>query len=67
MIGAPIIAVLMYAQSGPLDFTVLGQKVGHASKEIGVVIAVLVFALSVWQYQILVRPDVRSLFGLEAG
>jgi hypothetical protein len=67
MIGVPIVGVLMFAQSGPLDFTVFGQKVGHASKEIGVGIAVFVFALSVWQYRILVRSDVRKLFGLEAG
>jgi len=67
MIGVPIIAVLMLAHSGPLDFKVFGQKVGYASKEIGLLLAVIVFVLAVWQYRILVRDDVRRLFGLVAG
>ena len=64
MIGIPIIAVLMLGHSGPLDFKVFGEKVGHASKEFGLAVAVILFLLSVWQYRVLTRPDVRRLFRL---
>jgi hypothetical protein len=65
MIGVPIIAVLMLGVSRPLDFSVFGQKVGEVSKEIGLAVAVVVFVLSVWQYRVLTRSDVRALFGVE--
>jgi hypothetical protein len=64
MIGIPIVAILFMAAAESLDFTLFGQKVGHASKELGIVLAALVFALAVWQYRVLTRPDVRRLFGV---
>ena len=67
MIGIPIIAIVMLGHSGPLDFKVLGQNVGHASKELGLAIAVILFLLALWQYRVLTRPDVRRLFGVETG
>ena len=45
MIGVPIATLLMLTRSGPLDFKLFGQKVGHASKELGVAVAVIVFFL----------------------
>jgi hypothetical protein len=64
MIGVPIIAVLFLTSSGPVDFVLFGQKVGHASKEFCIAIVAVVFALAVWQYRVLTRPDVRRLFGV---
>jgi hypothetical protein len=64
MIGIAIVAVLFMTISGPLDFKLFGQKVGHASKELGLVLAAVVFALALWQYRVLTRSDVRRLFGL---
>jgi len=64
MIGIPIVAILMLGHPGPLDFNVFGQKVGHAAKELGLVIAVMLFLLSFWQYRVLTRRDVRLLFGV---
>ncbi len=64
MIGIPIVAILMLGHSGPLDFNVFGQKVGHAPKELGLAIAVIVFLLCFWQYRVLTRRDVRRLFGV---
>ena len=64
MIGIPIIAILMVGHSGPLDVKVFGQKVGYASKEFGLVIAGMLFLLSLWQYRVLTRADVRVLFGV---
>jgi len=62
LIFLPIFTVFMFLHSGPLDFNVFGQKVGHASKEFGLVMAVIMFLLSLWQYKVLNRSDVRSLF-----
>ncbi len=45
MIGIPTFAMLMLGHSGPLDFNLFGQKVGYASKELGLVIAVILFLL----------------------
>jgi hypothetical protein len=65
MIGLPIfIAVIFVLAGGPLDFKLFGQQVGHASPEFAIVLAALLFALAVWQYRILTRPDVRRLFGV---
>ena len=67
MIGIPIIAVLMLGHSGPLDFKIFGEEVGHASKEFSLAVAVILFLLSFWQYRVLTRPDVRRLFGVMTG
>ena len=67
MIGVPLFTVLMLGHSGPLDFKVFGQKVGHASKELGLIFAIIMWALAVWQYRVLTRLDVRRLFGVGTG
>jgi len=67
MIGLPLVTVLMLGLSGPLDFKVFGQKIGHASKEFGLILAIVMWALAVWQYRVLTRPDVRRLFGVGTG
>jgi hypothetical protein len=67
MIALPIVAALMLMHSGPLDFNVFGQKVGHAPKGFGLAVAFIVFFLAFWQYRVLIRPDIRKLFGIETG
>ncbi|MHC4214426.1 MAG: hypothetical protein ACYSWP_13760 [Planctomycetota bacterium] len=67
LIFLPIFTIFMLSHSGPLDFKVFGQKVGHIPKEVGLVISVLLFLFSLWQYRVLTRPDVRRLFGVETG
>lgn len=64
LVGVPLIALFFLGHSGPLDFKIFGQEVGHAPKEFGLVLCVALFALLVWQYRVLTRPDVRELFGL---
>ena len=64
MIGVPAAAVLMLGRSGPLDFMVFGQKVGHISSGPALIIAAVAFLLSLWQYRVLIRDDVRELFGV---
>lgn len=53
---------LIFLNSATLDFTLFGQKVGHIPKVVGLAAAVVFFIVSVWQYQVLTRPDVRALF-----
>ena len=62
LIAAPIIGLLFLSHSGPLDFSILGQKVGHASKESGVAVVLVFFIYTIWQYRVLTRRDVRLLF-----
>lgn len=64
LIGVPIVTVLLLMHSGPVDFNVFGMKAGYAPKELGLVMAVAVFCLALWQYHVLMRPDVRALFGV---
>jgi hypothetical protein len=64
LIGLPLIALLFLVAPGPLDFNVFGQKVGHAPKTFGLIIAGVVFAVALWEYHVLTRPDVRRLFDL---
>lgn len=62
MVGVPIITLYMMVQSGPLYFIMFGLRVGNASKGFGLLFSSAMFALAVWQYRVLVRPDVRTLF-----
>ena len=64
LIALPIFTAFMFIQSGPLDFNVFGQKIGYATKEFGLVVAILLFLLELWQYRVLNRSDVRMLFGV---
>jgi hypothetical protein len=64
MIGIPIVAIFFMFASGPIDFKVFGQKVGHASKGLTTVFAAVMFVLEVWQYRVLTSQHVRRLFGV---
>ena len=45
LIGVPIAAILCVGYHGPLDFSVFGQKVGHASKGTGLAVCAIAFTL----------------------
>ncbi len=62
MVVMPIFIVLLLSSSGPLNFTIFGQLVGHASRWLGLILATAGFALAIWQYRVLTHPDVRKLF-----
>ncbi len=65
LIGVALMALLILAANHPLDFNVFGQKVGHASKAMGVIISAIVFAVALWEYRVLTRPDVRQIFSID--
>ncbi len=67
LIGVPIVALLFMTARGPLDFKVFGQKVGHVSIGFGLVMAAVAFVLTLWQYRVLNRPDIRKLFSIDNG
>jgi hypothetical protein len=62
LLALPIIGFLVLGHSGPLDFTVFGERVGYASKEFGFAMVAALFIYTVWQYRVLTRPDVCHLF-----
>lgn len=62
LIACPIIGGLFLWNSGPLDFTVFGQKNGNVPKVFGVALVVGFFVFLVWEYRVLTRRDVRRLF-----
>jgi hypothetical protein len=64
LIGIPLVCLIFLTAHRPLDVAVLGQSAGHTSPAVGAVIGILLFALSLWEYGVLTRPDVRRLFGL---
>lgn len=59
-----ILAVDLFCHSGPLDFTVVRQKIGKVPKEFGIVALVFAFCLIFWEYRVLTCPQVRRLFGV---
>lgn len=61
MIGVPVVAILFISVGGP-TIRFFGQKVGHASPSLGIAAAVVGFLITLWQYRVLTRPEVRELF-----
>lgn len=64
MAGVPLIALLMLAVGGPLDFRVFGRKIGQLPLIYGLAVAGFAFGLALWQYYVLTRADIRRLFQL---
>ena len=64
LIAAPIAAIALIAGAGPARWKVFGQVVGAASNIAAIVVTLVVFAINLWMYRVLTRPDVRLLFGL---
>lgn len=64
LIGLPLFALLILATARPLDLSLFGRKIGHAHDGLGLLVAAAMFALVLWEYRVLTRPDVRRLFGL---
>ena len=62
IITVPVIGFMFLGHTGPLDFSIFGQKVGIVSKQVGVAMAALLFVYTLWQYRVLTREDVRRLF-----
>ncbi len=62
----PLIGLVILVFDVPLNISVLGQDYGQAPRAVGVVVAMMVFALVFWVYRVLTRPDIRRLFGVDA-
>ncbi len=63
MIAVPLVGVAFIMSPAPIHFHVFGLRIGQASVGFGIAMVVFVFLLALWQYRVLVRPDVRELFG----
>ena len=64
LIGLPLVALVFLFLAGSVNYTIFWQKIGPGSRPIAVALAALLFAVTVWQYRVLTRPDTRKLFGL---
>jgi hypothetical protein len=60
----PIIVAAFILVSRLPEVTVLGQHTGTISMEIALAFAAIAYALVLWQYHVLTRPDIRRLFGI---
>jgi hypothetical protein len=58
----PVIFLILISHSGPLDFNIFGQKVGHVSQSVVIIPGLLLYALLLWERWVLSRPDIKSLF-----
>ena len=58
----PIVFLIMLFSSGPLDFSVFGQKVGHVGKGVIIIPGLLFYALILWERWVLSRSDIKGLF-----
>lgn len=64
LIFMPIAGLLVLTSSGPVNFTMFGQSMGRLPPIVGLLFVALIFAVLVWQYRVLTRPDIRFLFKL---
>ncbi len=62
MIGLPIIGLIAFFSHAPAYFELFGIKVAQVPKILVVFWVIPFFALAVWQYRVLTRADIRSLF-----
>ena len=65
----PFFVFLALAGERSLHFELFGQQVGETSPNLALLVAAVVFAITLWQYRILTRQDVVELFdgGAERG
>lgn len=64
MITSPIIVVVALFSDTPAELRLLGLKKGPVVDWVVIPGGVLFFLLSLWQYRVLTRWDVKALFGL---
>lgn len=62
LVGLPIVGFQFLHYSGPLNFGIYGRELGSFTKEIGLAVIMISFLFTLWQFRVLTRPDVRSLF-----
>jgi hypothetical protein len=65
LVGAPIVVLLFLILQVPINFSVLGLEAGLASTGTVLALAALAFVLTLWEYWVLTRPNVRVLFDQE--
>lgn len=64
LIGVPLFAILVLFSGNRLHVNVFGFVVGNAPPGVGLVVASALFGITLWQYGVLTRADVKQLFGV---
>jgi hypothetical protein len=62
LIFIPVFGIMVLAGTRPIHLKLFGQQMGYASATFAFFVATVLFALAVWQYRVLTRPDVVQLF-----
>jgi hypothetical protein len=64
-VGTLHLTLMSLSSHWPIDFIVFGHNTGPASQGTVLAIGALGFALALWEYWVLTRPDIRALFGAD--
>ena len=64
LLSLPLVAMVFLFVAASVNYTIFWQNIGPGSRVIGVVLAALLFAVALWEFRVLTRPDIRKLFGL---
>ncbi|MEW6743865.1 MAG: hypothetical protein AB1486_14010 [Planctomycetota bacterium] len=67
LVSCPVMLILLLAASkGPMDYWLLSFIPFSGPKGVGIVMATAYFLLSAWQISVLLRPEVKGLFGVRS-
>lgn len=61
LIAIPVFCIIAL-ERGALDFKLLGVPIGQVPTALGLAVAVVFFLVTLWEYKVLTRPDIRQLF-----
>ncbi len=64
MLFFPIFGVMCLMAQQEMPVNIFGLAMGSVPTPIGLLISAIFFGVMVWEYRVLIRPDVRKLFGL---
>jgi hypothetical protein len=64
LIVGPLVMLMMLSASGSINVNFFGVNFGSAPMPVGLFFAALGYSLTIWEYRVLVREDIRSRFGL---
>ena len=62
LIISPLALLWLLAKASPLDLHLFGQKVDSISTSSVLIFYSIIYAIEIWKYRVLIRPDIKELF-----